>query len=114
MTGAHSASTTNSPIDRAIAHALTELTAAAPDLVDEFREGLPKAADTVARRVVSAAYREGLTDVSPTGDRLRLANGGSNAETVAVTTHVFDRIEVHDEVHTDPASLLAQLCPDQH
>jgi D-ornithine---citrate ligase len=104
--------TADGPTAAYAAAAEEQLRAAAPDLVGAFRDALPAAADTVARRVFSAAYREDLVEVPPTwsGERVLLPRAGSGFQVVATTPHAFDRLEVADELRIDPAVLLAQLC----
>jgi D-ornithine---citrate ligase len=70
--------------------AAAQLRAHAPALVAPFEEALPRAADTVARRLVGALHREGLAPWTGPGAR-----------------HAFNRVEpVLDRPH-DPAELVA-------
>jgi D-ornithine---citrate ligase len=84
-----------------------------PRLVTGFRRELPRAMDIVARRLVSAAYREGLSgDTVTWGDgkaTVPLANGG--VQVVAASRHAFDRLEFDDVIAGDPAELLERLAP---
>jgi siderophore synthetase component len=88
-----------SALDAAVAAARAQLTEVAPELRDPFGEALPRAVQAVARRLVGAAYREGLAGMRDPGRLERIADG--------VTRHAFDRAEAH-LVH-DPARVLADL-----
>jgi siderophore synthetase component len=78
--------------DRAVARA-AEVAAAAPDLVPAFRAALPRAAQSVGRRLLGALCREDLGD-----SRRRYARGG--------TRHGFDRVEFAAAPAADPVRLL--------
>lgn len=75
-----------------------ELAALEPALVPLLRRELPRARDIVARRLLAAGLREGLTDPA------RAAQLG-----VSVARHGFDRLEPTSPVDADPASLLDLL-----
>jgi hypothetical protein len=49
-------------LDAAARHARQRLAALAPALLDRYDEALPRAADTVGRRLVGALYREDVAD----------------------------------------------------
>lgn len=76
----------------ATARAEAELAVAAPHLVAAFRDALPRAGDTVSRRLVAALVREGLVP-APRGAR----------------HHAFNHIEAAGPVGPDPADLLPGL-----
>jgi siderophore synthetase component len=83
------------PTAAAAAAAEDVLEVVAPDLCSGFRAHLPRAADVVSRRLLGAAYREGLLD--PTG---RPTNR---------RTHGFGRIEIEENIDADPAELLLSM-----
>jgi siderophore synthetase component len=98
------------PTRVAAAEAEAALAETAPELRAAFREHLPRAMDVVSRRLVGAAFREGLTGAATwAGGQafLPLADGGylvARAE-----QHAFDRIEVAEPLVLDPARLLRRL-----
>ncbi|MDT5026121.1 MAG: D-ornithine---citrate ligase [Micromonosporaceae bacterium] len=84
---------------------------AAPHLVAGFRENLPRAADVVDRRLVAAAYREGLAGEHSAwadGRTFLSARDGGYLVTRA-RRHAFDRIEIQERLAADPAVLLRRL-----
>ncbi|HLL64677.1 MAG TPA: IucA/IucC family protein [Micromonosporaceae bacterium] len=76
----------------AATHAEAELTAAAPDLLTAFRDALPRAGDTVSRRLLAALVREGLLG-APRGAR----------------RHAFGQVALTGPAVPDPIELLADL-----
>src|SRR5262245_693224 len=101
------------PTEAAAGRAAEALATLAPDIVDDFRAYLPAAMDVVNRRLVDAAHRERLfadpDQVAWAGPTafLPLVDGG-----VLVTLarrHGFDRLQVDDALHADPALLLERL-----
>src|SRR5262245_31977277 len=106
------------PLDEAALKAGAALAAAAPGLVDGFREALPRAADVVTRRLIGAAYREewfgpadpGGPAVSWSGDRVWLPGPGGARVSARARRHAFDRIEVLALAgRPDPARTLEEL-----
>jgi siderophore synthetase component len=100
------------PVAAAAAETELALRAAAPELVDGFRAALPAARDAVARRVIGAACREGLTGHGVpawSGERLFVPKAGGGYLVTRATRHGFGRIEVTQAVEADPARLLTDL-----
>jgi len=87
----------------------------APRLAPGFRDNLSRAADVVARRLLGAAYREGLVgdgtrrDITWSDDRVFLPATDGGYLVAAADRHAFDRIDVAERVGDDPARLLARL-----
>jgi D-ornithine---citrate ligase len=109
VTANRAALLTAGPTARAAASLERDLVEAAPELVTGLRDQLPLAADTVARRVAAAAYRERLWDrrhLTARGLALPLADGPG---VVAVDRHAFDRVEPTRPLLVDPAALLERL-----
>jgi D-ornithine---citrate ligase len=106
--------TADGPTAAAVATAQARLAEIAPDLLAGFEAALPRAADVVARRLFGAAYREGLIDAPPawSGGRVFVPRPESGYHVVHTEAHAFDRLEVVDELITDPAALLGTLCPE--
>jgi D-ornithine---citrate ligase len=69
-----------------------------------FVAELPRAADTVARRLVAALQREGLAGVHLDGDAIRTPAGP-----VAARRHGFDRAEPVGPLPAAPMDLIAEL-----
>jgi D-ornithine---citrate ligase len=90
-------------VDR-VAAARAALAAAAPELVPGFDAALPAATGVVGRRLLGAAYREGLVRPAWRGDRVLLAGRAYPAR-----RHGFDRLEVAGPVETAPERLAAAL-----
>jgi siderophore synthetase component len=86
-------------LDAAVSGAHAQLRDVAPGLTVGFVDALPSAVEVVARRLVSAAYREDLAGLRAPGALARLAPGSSR--------HGFDRPEVRGL--RDPDRLLAEL-----
>jgi siderophore synthetase component len=101
------------PTALAATAAASALGDAAPHLLAGFRENLPRAADVVDRRLVAAAYREGLTGERSAvywsdGQTFLPAKDGGYVVTRA-RRHAFDRIEIQERLTADPARLLGRL-----
>ena len=86
-------------LDAAVASAYAQLGDVAPDLRDGFRDALPRAVEVVARRLVTAAYREDLAGLREAGRLAELATG--------ISFHGFDRAEVGGV--REPVRLLTEL-----
>ncbi len=86
------------PTAAAAAAAEDVLEVMAPDLVSGFRAHLPRAADVVSRRLLGAAYREGLVD--------------PNRQPASSQTHGFGRVEIEGTLDADPAGLLLSMVDD--
>jgi D-ornithine---citrate ligase len=105
--------TFSDPTAAAAAAAEAVLAEVAPALLAGFRESLPHARDVVSRRLVGAAYREGLTggpDVATwAGGQafLPMADGGYLV--ARADRHPFERLEVTEPLLLDPARLLRRL-----
>lgn len=100
------------PVAAAAAETERALRAAAPELVDEFRAALPAARDAVARRVIGAVCREGLTGPGPpawSGERLFVPKTGGGYLVTRADRHGFDRVEVTQVSEADPVRLLTDL-----
>jgi D-ornithine---citrate ligase len=84
-----------------------------PRLLAGFQRELPRAMDIVARRLVSAAYREGLSGeaVSWVAGKATLPLPGGGAQVVAASRNAFERLEFDDMLAGDPAELLERLVP---
>ncbi len=102
------------PTAVAAAAAEAELNGIEPGLVAGFHRELPRAMDIVARRLVSAAYREGLSRDTVTWvdgkATIPLTSGG--VQVAAASRYAFDRLEFDDTLVGDPAELLERLVPD--
>jgi len=92
--------TLSAPTTFAATAAEEALGAVAPGLISGFRASLPRAADVVGRRLLGAAYREGLAD------RTRLP--------ATATRHAFDRVEIAETLAEDPALLLRGVLGEDH
>jgi D-ornithine---citrate ligase len=110
MTALRTSSDPTATAAAAVEAALAEL---APGLRAGFRAALPRAHDVVNRRLVGAAYREGLT-----GGPAAAAWGGGQAFlpmadggylVARAERHAFGRIEVAEPLTADPARLLRRL-----
>jgi len=101
------------PTAVAIATAEAALVEAAPELVASFRAHVPYAMDIVARRLVGAAYREGLTGgpslASWSGGKAFLPAADGGYVVTRADHHAFDRLEVTEALPTDPARLARRL-----
>ncbi|AEV85260.1 RhbF-like rhizobactin siderophore biosynthesis protein [Actinoplanes sp. SE50] len=86
-------SLTTGRLAAAAAHTQAALAVHAPDLVTGFLDNLPRAADTVGRRLRGALAREGLTDDDAPG----------------ATRHAFHRIEFARSGVADPVDLLTGI-----
>jgi siderophore synthetase component len=84
-----------------------------PDLVAGFRRQLPRAMDVIARRLVAAAYREGLVGDAVTwaDGRATLPAAPGGRQRVAADRHAFARLEFTGPVAGDPADLFERLLP---
>jgi siderophore synthetase component len=108
--------TFSDPAAAAAAAAEAVLAEVAPALVPGFRESLPHARDVVARRLVGAAYREGLTGwpeaATWAGGQafLPMADGGYLV--ARAVRHPFERLEVTEPLTLDPARLVRRLVGD--
>ncbi|MEV1289191.1 IucA/IucC family protein [Micromonospora sp. NPDC049679] len=85
----------------AAAHTERQLASLAPELVDGFRSALPRAAQSVGRRLLGALCREEIGDA-----RVRHADAGRR--------HAFDRVEFDRVAATEPADLLPLPIMDRH
>jgi D-ornithine---citrate ligase len=100
------------PVPAVAAETERALRAAAPELVDGFRAALPTARDAVARRVIGAVCREGLSGHGApawSGERLFVAKAGGGYLVTRADRHGFDRIEVTQATEADPVRLLSDL-----
>jgi len=101
------------PTAVAIATAETALGEAAPELVASFREQVPYAMDIVARRLVGAAYREGLTGgpslASWSGGHAFLPAADGGYVVTRASEHAFNRLEVTEALPVDPARLARRI-----
>ena len=97
----------------AAAAAEAELDGLEPGLVAGLRRELPRAMDVVARRLVSAAYREGLSrDVVTWVDgKATLPRASGGVQVAPASLYAFDRLEFDDPLAGDPAELLKRLVP---
>jgi siderophore synthetase component len=69
--------------------------------------------DLVARRMVSAAYREGLSGGAVTWDRAKAALPlpGGGIQYVPASRHAFGRLEFTDSIAGGPAEVLVRMVP---
>jgi D-ornithine---citrate ligase len=95
---------TTDPVAAAVGDTGRGLQRHRPDLYPGYLDAIPHAADTVARRLIAAAQREGLPAARLDGDRIVLRAGPISAR-----RHGFDRGEPDGALPADPIDLITEL-----
>jgi len=93
-----------SAVEEAVAETDADLRRLAPAVHARFADGLPRAADTVARRLIAALQRERLGGVRVDGDAIHTPLGP-----VAARRHGFGRAEPVGPLPAAPLVVVAEL-----